>query len=160
MKGDFVLEKNTSGLTKGMASQPTCENCTEPYIGMPIYLDDSFFNFRGDEIGMECPLEEDLQEYMDDYFDDEDEIMMPNNGGSMPNNGGSMPNNGGSMPNNGNNQPNMGNGRDVTCLEDWPIAMAYVPWQMWDQVYDMEKGFSVGTIFPDLNLPFLGGASK
>lgn len=35
-------------------------------------------------------------------------------------------------------------------------GMAYVPWQIWQQPYEYEKGFEVGTIFPDLNLPFLG----
>ena len=37
-----------------------------------------------------------------------------------------------------------------------PIAMAYVPWQQWQQPYELEKGFSIGTIFPDLNLPWVG----
>lgn len=36
------------------------------------------------------------------------------------------------------------------------LAMAYVPWQRWQQPYDYEKGLMVGTIFPDLDLPFLG----
>ena len=36
------------------------------------------------------------------------------------------------------------------------LAMAYVPWQKWQQPYDFEKGLMVGTIFPDLDLPFLG----
>ena len=35
-------------------------------------------------------------------------------------------------------------------------GMAYVPWQIWQQPYDYEKGFEVGTIFPDLDYPFLG----
>lgn len=41
-------------------------------------------------------------------------------------------------------------------LSDMPIAMAYVPWQKWQNIYDAEKGFSNGTIFQDLNLPFYG----
>lgn len=36
------------------------------------------------------------------------------------------------------------------------VGMAYVPWQRWQQPYDYEKGFEIGTMFPDLNLPFLG----
>ncbi len=36
------------------------------------------------------------------------------------------------------------------------VAMAYVPWQKWQQPYDYEKGFQSGTIFPDLDLPFKG----
>lgn len=41
------------------------------------------------------------------------------------------------------------------CLEqNYPIAMAYVPWQQWQGVYSMEQGFKQGTIFPELDLPF------
>lgn len=41
------------------------------------------------------------------------------------------------------------------CLEqNYPAAMAYVPWQQWQNVYSMEQGFRQGTIFPVLNLPF------
>ena len=36
------------------------------------------------------------------------------------------------------------------------LAMAYVPWQNWQDLYDAEKGFHCGTIFKELNLPFLG----
>ncbi|MDO4260889.1 MAG: spore coat associated protein CotJA [Eubacteriales bacterium] len=39
---------------------------------------------------------------------------------------------------------------------DYPVGMAYVPWQRWGAVYDLEKGLSCGTVFPDLNKPFLG----
>ncbi len=39
---------------------------------------------------------------------------------------------------------------------DFPVAMAYVPWQMWNTVYDLEKGLDTGTIFPELNKPFKG----
>ncbi len=47
--------------------------------------------------------------------------------------------------------------RDITdSLKDMPIAMAYVPWQRWRNIYDAEKGFCNGTIFQDLNLPFIG----
>lgn len=38
----------------------------------------------------------------------------------------------------------------------YPLAMGYVPWQMFREVYEPEKGFSCGTIFHELNLPFLG----
>ena len=37
-----------------------------------------------------------------------------------------------------------------------PIAMAYVPWQHFGSVYDLEKALQIGTIFPELNMPFLG----
>lgn len=38
----------------------------------------------------------------------------------------------------------------------FPIAMAYVPWQNWDKVYDPEAALKVGTIFPDLYKPYYG----
>lgn len=41
-------------------------------------------------------------------------------------------------------------------LEGMPLAMAYVPWQRWQNIYDAEKGFCNGTIFQELNLPFFG----
>ena len=39
---------------------------------------------------------------------------------------------------------------------DMPLAMAYVPWQRWQNIYDAEKGFCRGTIFQELDLPFMG----
>lgn len=41
-------------------------------------------------------------------------------------------------------------------MADFPVAMAYVPWQQWNTLYDLEKGLETGTIFPELNRPFLG----
>lgn len=42
-----------------------------------------------------------------------------------------------------------------------PLAMAYVSWQEWRDIYEAEKGFRSGTIFQELNLPFLGkGGSR
>lgn len=41
-------------------------------------------------------------------------------------------------------------------LSELPLAMAYVPWQHWNEIYELDKGLSVGTIFPELNKPFLG----
>ncbi len=37
-----------------------------------------------------------------------------------------------------------------------PLAMAYVPVQVWNQTYDPEVGICRGTIFPELDLPFIG----
>lgn len=53
------------------------------------------------------------------------------------------------------------NSRPRRCMEDDPlsnmaIAMAYVPWQVWGNLYDMDKALKVGTIFEDLDKPFLG----
>lgn len=56
---------------------------------------------------------------------------------------------------------------DDTCMANRDmygnksLAMAYVPWQTWRDLYDAEKGFHCGTIFKELNLPFLGkGGAK
>lgn len=37
------------------------------------------------------------------------------------------------------------------------LAMAYVPCQKWQNIYAPEVGFNRGTIFADLDKPFLGG---
>ena len=38
-----------------------------------------------------------------------------------------------------------------------PLAMVYAPLQEWRELYDNEVGFSHGTIFKELDFPFLGG---
>ena len=45
---------------------------------------------------------------------------------------------------------------DRDTYKNKSLAMAYVPWQTWRDIYDAEKGFHCGTIFQELNLPFLG----
>lgn len=37
---------------------------------------------------------------------------------------------------------------------EWALAMAYVPWQKWQQVMDGRDGLAHGTIFKELVLPF------
>lgn len=37
-----------------------------------------------------------------------------------------------------------------------PLAMAYVPYQQWDQTYEPCRALRAGTIFPCLNKPFCG----
>nr|MBQ8253744.1 spore coat associated protein CotJA [Lachnospiraceae bacterium] len=42
-------------------------------------------------------------------------------------------------------------------MEEFPVAMAYVPWQKLDKIYEnLEEAFHEGTIFPELNKPFCG----
>jgi len=41
-----------------------------------------------------------------------------------------------------------------------PVTMAYVPFQHIGKTYSPEDGLNYGTIFPDLNKPFLGGGMK
>jgi hypothetical protein len=64
----------------------------------------------------------------------------------------------------GNNDCDMEN----SCLREggrereernFPLAMAYVPWQMWRDVVDGGKGLAQGTIFNELVLNF-GCANK
>lgn len=38
---------------------------------------------------------------------------------------------------------------------DFAVAMAYVPWQYFNKVYETDKALEVGTIFPELDMPFL-----
>ena len=37
------------------------------------------------------------------------------------------------------------------------VAMAYVPWQHLQTVYETDYGFDRGTIFPELDKPWLAG---
>lgn len=46
---------------------------------------------------------------------------------------------------------------ELLGIDDMPLAMAYVPFQAWNQVYDPATALAHGTIFPELVLPFLGG---
>ena len=46
---------------------------------------------------------------------------------------------------------------DYSGLDQLPLAMAYVPWQHFTQMYEnLEKGYRAGTIFPELDKPFTG----
>lgn len=43
------------------------------------------------------------------------------------------------------------------CIDQMPLAMGYVPMQRWRQTYPLAQGFQRGTIFPELDLPFMMG---
>mgnify|MGYP003313752245 CR=1 FL=1 len=45
---------------------------------------------------------------------------------------------------------------DMLRCGDMVVGMAYVPMQMWDNVYDMCEALSRGTQFADLDKPFFG----
>lgn len=46
--------------------------------------------------------------------------------------------------------------RSKDPLHGMALAIAYVPWQHWNQTYELKKALQVGTIFPELDKPFLG----
>ena len=51
--------------------------------------------------------------------------------------------------------------QDTNCKaefpEQFPIAMAYVPWQKMAGIFEnLEEAFCCGTIFPELNKPYTG----
>lgn len=45
------------------------------------------------------------------------------------------------------------------CLDKLPLAMSYVPMQKWRNIYDTATALKVGTIFQELDLPFLGAGN-
>ena len=44
--------------------------------------------------------------------------------------------------------------------EQTPLGMAYVPFQQWGTLYDSREGFHKGTLFPDLDFPFMRGGGQ
>lgn len=46
--------------------------------------------------------------------------------------------------------------RRMEYNEKKPLAMAYVPWQYLKDVYEPDQALRYGTIFPELDKPFLG----
>lgn len=45
------------------------------------------------------------------------------------------------------------------CVDNMPLAMAYVPMQKWRNVLDGCNGLSKGTIFEELIMPYYGSKS-
>lgn len=52
------------------------------------------------------------------------------------------------------------NGNTTRFPKNTPLAMAYVPFQQWNEVYTEDEAFKNGTLFPELNLPFERGGSS
>lgn len=50
--------------------------------------------------------------------------------------------------------PDCARGCDNT--QSMVVAMAYVPWQHFNQVYEPEAALMQGTLFPELDKPFYG----
>ncbi len=55
------------------------------------------------------------------------------------------------------NLPQMNN---IDSYGSMPVAMAYVPWQQWYQTYPIEQAISRGTLFPELDFPFVMGRCR
>lgn len=45
---------------------------------------------------------------------------------------------------------------DSNCIDSLPLAMSYVPMQSWRDLYSADVGLERGTIFSELDKPFLG----
>lgn len=50
--------------------------------------------------------------------------------------------------------------RAVKVKVNGPLAMAYVPMQRFVNLFSADEGYDKGTIFKDLDLPFLGGRRR
>lgn len=46
------------------------------------------------------------------------------------------------------------------CIDQFPVGMTYVPWQVWQRVFSVETAMNMGTIFPDLFKPFTKGGCR
>ena len=46
--------------------------------------------------------------------------------------------------------------KEVLKLDSMPLAMTYVPWQKWQNIYKPENALCASTIFQELDLAFLG----
>ncbi len=46
--------------------------------------------------------------------------------------------------------------RNESSVDNLALAMAYVPMQQFKNVYELDEGLRYGTIFPELNKPFMG----
>ena len=53
----------------------------------------------------------------------------------------------------GNTQANCSCMANENSSQKMVLAMAYVPWQRWGNLYDLEQALIAGTIFADLNKP-------
>ena len=49
---------------------------------------------------------------------------------------------------------------DSRFPERTPLAMAYVPFQQWREVYSEDDALRKGTLFPQLDLPFKRGGDN
>ena len=81
------------------------------------------------------------------YFDEEPILRQLLGSGNMPQ--------GGPTPRAADTQ--MGCGGADNCLNNRSLASVYAPAQQWRELYDDETALKKGTLFKDLEFPFLGG---
>ena len=87
--------------------------------------------------------------------------MMPNYSGNSRNFVGHSMNSRYSMPDAYSRPVSHKRSLETYCRQDdvlsnLPLAMAYVPWQIWQDIYAAETGLHKGTIFKELDKPFFG----
>lgn len=46
------------------------------------------------------------------------------------------------------------------CVNSLPLAMAYVPSQRFENLYEVAEAWQNGTLFADLNKPYEGGGCR
>lgn len=51
---------------------------------------------------------------------------------------------------------NYDNKKDFSCVDDYPLAMAYMPMQKFEKLYDVDYALDRGTLFKELDKPFTG----
>ena len=44
--------------------------------------------------------------------------------------------------------------RIMDCIDTFPVGMTYTPWQVWQELYEIDEALSVGTIFRELDYPW------
>ncbi len=54
-------------------------------------------------------------------------------------------------------QPTAYQAEPTADCEKMVLAMSYVPWQHWNTVYEADTAFVQGTLFPELDKPWLAG---
>ena len=50
--------------------------------------------------------------------------------------------------------------KETVKLDSLSLAMAYVPWQKWQNLYNRQAALKNGTLFEELNKPFKGGQKR
>ena len=82
--------------------------------------------------------------------------MRPDSGDDVISNGGMTDNSSSGGMTSGNNSV----GAERSCIDKMPLAMAYIPMQEWQNIYENGKAIMRGTIFEELDLPFKGAGRR